>query len=99
MTSGTLSVFAYLRFVHAKGRNAVVGEPREEDWDRKAGETGRRAGREPPKFEELHRRRQANLFSEPLRRQLQSQKHVIWHLEGDLSHGSPVDTDLRAMQQ
>jgi len=48
MTSGTLSVFAYLRFVHAKGRNSVVGGPREEDWDRKAGETGRCARRKPP---------------------------------------------------
>ena len=48
VTSGTLSVFAYLRFVHAKGRDAVVGEPREEDRGRKAGETGRGAGRKPP---------------------------------------------------
>ncbi len=68
MTSGTLSVFAYLRFVHAKGRDAVVGEPREEDWDRKAGKTGRGARRKSPKLQELHRRRQANLVSEPLRR-------------------------------
>jgi hypothetical protein len=29
MTSGTLSVVAHLRFRHAKGRHAVVGEPRE----------------------------------------------------------------------
>lgn len=41
MTSGTLSVFAYLRFIHAEGRDAVVGEPREEVWYREAGETGR----------------------------------------------------------
>jgi hypothetical protein len=34
MTSGTLSVFASLRFSHAKGRAAVVGELREEHWDR-----------------------------------------------------------------
>jgi hypothetical protein len=57
MTSGALSVFAYLRFGHAKGRDAVVGEPPEEHWNRKAGETGRRSGRKAPQLQELHRRR------------------------------------------
>jgi len=43
--------------------------------------------------------RQANFVSEPLRRQLQRQKHVIRHFEGELSHDSLANTALRAMQQ
>jgi len=90
MTSGTLSVFAYLRFGHAKARNAVVGEPREERRDRKASETGRRSGREAPQFEELRRRGKADLVPEPLRRQLQRDERVIRNLENDFSHDAPL---------
>jgi hypothetical protein len=71
MTSGTLSVFAYLRFGHAKGRHAVVGEPREEHWDRKASKTGGRSGRKAPLLEELHSRRQPDLVAKTLGSQLQ----------------------------
>ncbi len=78
MTSGTLSVFAYLRFGHAKGRDAVVGEPPEEHRYRKASKTGRRSGRKTPYLEKLHRGGEADLVSEPLRRQLQRHEHVIW---------------------
>lgn len=66
MTSGTLSVVAYLRFGHPKGRDAIVGEPREKGWDRKAGKSGRCSCRKAPQLEELHRRRQANFIAKPL---------------------------------
>ena len=89
MTSGTLGVFAYLRFGHAKGRDAGVGEPREEDWDRKASEAGRRSRGKAPKFEELHRRGKTDLVAEPLRRQLQRDERVIRNLENDFSHDAP----------
>ena len=91
MTSGTLSVFAYLHFGHTKGRDAVVGEPREEHRDRETGKPGRRACRKAPQLEELHRRRQANLVAEPLRRQLQRHEHVIRDLENDFSHDPAWD--------
>jgi hypothetical protein len=84
MTSGALSVFAYLRFGHAKGRDAVVAEPREEHWDRKASKTGRGSGRKAPKLEKLHRRRQADLVVEPLRCQLQREEYVIRNVEKPL---------------
>ena len=56
MTSGTLSVFAYLRFVQMRRRHSIVGEPSEEHRDGKAGKTG---GRQP------------DLVAEPLGSQLQ----------------------------
>jgi hypothetical protein len=48
MTSGTLSVFAYLRFVDVERRHTVVGELPEEHRDRKASKTGGRSGRKAP---------------------------------------------------
>jgi len=48
MTSGTLSVFAYLRFVQMKRSDSVIGELSEEHWDRKAGKTGGRSSRKAP---------------------------------------------------
>jgi len=97
MTSGTLNVFAHLRFGHAKGCDAVVGEPAEEYGDRKASKTGRRSGRKAPQLQELHRRRQADLVSEPLRRQLQRHEHVIRNLENHLSHDAPTRAEKSHM--
>ena len=48
MTSGTLNVFAYLRFVQMRRRHSIVGEPSEEHRDGKAGKTGGRSGRKAP---------------------------------------------------
>ena len=81
MSSGTLSVFAYLRFVHVEPRYTVVGDPLEEHGDRQASETGGRSGRKAPSpspsLEELHGRRQPDLVAEPLGSQLQRHEHVI----------------------
>lgn len=88
MTSGTLSVFAYLRFVDVERRHAVVGELPEEHRDRKASKTGGRSGRKAPWLEELHGRRQPDLVAKPLGSQLQRHEHVIRDVEGDLSHES-----------
>ena len=47
MTSGTLNVFAYLRFVQMRRRHSIVGEPSEEHRDGKAGKTGGPASYNP----------------------------------------------------
>src|SRR5450432_2945087 len=88
MTSGTLSVFAYLRFVQMKRRHSIVGELSEEHRDRKAGKAGGRSGRKAPDLEQLHGRRQPDLVAEPLGTQLQRHEHVIRKVEGDFSHES-----------
>lgn len=61
--SGTLSVFAYLRLRHAKGRDAVFGQLRKERRDRDASEAGSGAGRETSQLEQLHRGGQSGTSS------------------------------------